>query len=105
MECKNCKHAKMAGNKEYIACGLLSCIKHGLEPIPEVSDKHGNRIRPYDFNDFFLNFVKFKDENEVYEGWAYLACKPESEPKGWLKNFCVITPKNNSCNFWENNIK
>lgn len=105
MKCKNCKHARMTANEEHIACELMSSAKHDLVLISDTTDKHGNLIRPYDFYDLFLNFVKFRNEDEIYECHSYLACKSGFEPKGWLKNYCVILPKNNFCNFYEDNIK
>lgn len=102
--CSNCKYVRKAGNSNYVACGYISAIKHGLEPVPLISKQnfYGDLVtKEVDFDEWFNTQVKFKDEHEVYNGWAYLAVKPESEIKGLMSSECVIISKENCCNFYK----
>ena len=102
--CSNCKYVRKACNPKYVACGYISAVKRGLEPVPLIVERgfYGDYYtKQVDFDEWFNTQVKFEDEHEVYNGWACLAVKPESENKGLISNDCIIVSKENCCNFYK----
>lgn len=103
-ECINCEHARLAGNHTVIACSVLSRWKHGYPPAIKAVEKcpHcGEILKEHtSFEDYFEN-LEFRKNNEVYEGWAYLAVRPEGKKEGLMSNFCVLLSKDNSCENYE----
>lgn len=102
--CSNCKYVRKACNSNYVACGYISAIKHGLEPVPPIVERgfYGDYYpKQVEADEWFDTQVKFRDEHEVYNGWAYLAVKPESEIKGLMSSDCIIVSKENYGNFYK----
>lgn len=61
-ECRNCKYARKAYNKDYLGCvAALSDIKEADE-----------------FDNYLMAFYQRKD---LAYGWVYLKCAPDMEDK------------------------
>ena len=104
-ECFKCEHGRKAGHSDKVACNALSRWKHGYAPpIKAVQSCPccGEIIREQvPFEEYFAN-LEFKNNEGVYEGWAYLGARPEGEKGGLMFNFCIILDKDNCCeNFKE----
>lgn len=104
-ECINCDHARKAGKEGMVACNVLSRWKHGYAPSIKMVERcpHCGEIlnEQISFDEYFSK-LDFKNNDEVYEGWAYLGCRPHSEKSGMMSNFSIILTPNNCCeNFKE----
>lgn len=102
MKCIDCKYVRKAMCKDItkVACGYISGVKHGMLPLPYKADDLSIKCRYDSFEDFF-NDIVFDNDNEIFEGWANLRAKPNSETKGLITNSCVIVDKDNYCNYFE----
>ena len=104
MNCSDCKHVRKACNKDMVACGFLSSVKHGYTEVPlvQIDTPYGGTrtVFDMDFNTFFDNYVYFKKEHEVYSGWADLRSKPNSDSSGIISNDCIIVSPDNKCDYW-----
>lgn len=105
MKCMDCKYVRKAMSKDVtkVACGYISGVKHGIFPLPYKVDE--DDFLPikcrYDSFENFFNDIVFYNDNEIFEGWANLRAKPNSEIKGLITNYCVIVNKDNYCNYFE----
>lgn len=102
--CMNCKYVRRACNSTVVACGLLSGMRHGIIEIPDikVETDWGDRVKlDLDFETFFQEHVSFKNESEVYNGWASLRCMPDSAVADVSTRDCIVVSRDNFCNYYE----
>ena len=105
--CKDCKYVRKACKEGYVACGYLSAIKHGIIPLPILSDFKPLHLiekdKPLTFTELMEDYTNFRNEHEVYEGWASLRVRPDSiDSGGIISNYCIIVTPDNVCNHFKN---
>jgi len=105
MSCIDCKYCRKAlcKDKNKVACGYISGVRHGLFPFPYIPDEDDylpTKVRYSNFEQF-LDDIIFINGNTIYEGWANLRIKPHQETKGLITNYCIIVDSDNCCNYYE----